>query len=109
MTKFPQSFSDFSDASSGWGRANSLAAQPALIGYDNLVPVEVDPLNGAEAALVPRHIELQLNFYQRSKTRKSLVSASIKLLDKCTISESTTEIEALASLNPPIYPCESDD
>ena len=107
LTKFPMSYSSFYDEGSGqWGRTPALRE---LLGSDNLIPVEVEEGNASSTLLVPRHVELQMNYYQRTKKRKSLVSATLKFMDKCTISESQTEIESLAALDPPILPCSADD
>jgi hypothetical protein len=107
ITKFPVAPDDFvgvrGDPLERWGRRSGLRA---LIGTESLVPVKVEQDFGSQETLVPRSILFSLNYYMRNSNLKSIVSATVRFEDLCTVSDNPIVQARFAQYTPPILQCE---
>lgn len=67
----------------GWGRGPEIGRLLRDSSHE-LIPVRVDFLRDSMSNVIPRIIELELEYYQINKGQKRLVEASIKFDDLCT-------------------------
>ena len=74
---------DGADIVHGWGRGPEIGRQLRDSSHE-LIPVRVDFLLDSMSNVIPRGIELELEYYQINKGQKRLVEASIKFGDLCT-------------------------
>lgn len=74
---------DFSPTSAGeeWGRTRAL---DSLRNSYDVIPVSVDKELAGYRHTIPRHVELELKYFQITKERKRLVEAEILFSDLCT-------------------------
>lgn len=70
-----------SKSSEGWGRTDLL--NQLRNSYD-VIPVSVDKDMGGYRHTIPRHVELEVKYFQESKGNKRLVEVSLYYEDLCT-------------------------
>lgn len=112
LTRFPVSHKDFigeqekNPAATGvtdarWGVGSAIGA---LLDTDALIPVTVPVDHGSKVGLVPRLVQLRLEYYQRSSTDKSIVSAELWFEDFCSMSQFDSSLQEFEG--EPIEPCQ---
>ena len=105
LTKEPISAGDFvadTDQGTGWGRSQVLEAV-----LDSALQIPVTVLTPFEETLVPRRVDLTIEFFQFSQGGKRIVRSSIDFADRCTTSRVPKDIEYFASRGYP--PCQAGD
>jgi hypothetical protein len=58
---------------------------------------------------VPKVIEMQFDYYQITVSRKRIVRSTVVYGNFCTISTSQSLQNKLATLSPPVLPCQDND
>ena len=96
-----------------WGRAEELEVLSEPSNIDNLIKIR--PGSGdfagsagdeeSQVTFVPRHITLQLNYYQEAPGLKRLVDGWIEYEELCTYSPKTDEVENVFIPEYGVYPC----
>jgi hypothetical protein len=87
---------------SGWGRSE-IFTEMAIA--NELVPVEV--IEGSEALLIPREVQLTFNYYQVTRKKKRLVTAEISFARFCTADFAPESVQRNAKFD--ILPCDVND
>jgi len=103
LSRFPVPVTDFTaSGAAGWGRRGVLES---LIGSEDLIPVLVESDYGGEPGLVPRQVFFNLGYYQRTVDQKSIVDATVRFEDLCSISDNPAVLLRLAKRDPPVLAC----
>eukprot|EP00750_Incisomonas_marina_P013799 INCI17542.1.p1 GENE.INCI17542.1~~INCI17542.1.p1 ORF type:complete len:3776 (-),score=497.18 INCI17542.1:2420-13582(-) len=96
-----------------WGRPDELEVLSEPANIDSLIKVRPgggdfagsDGDEESQVTFVPRHITLQINYYQEAKGLKRLVDAWIEFEDMCTYSPRNDEVQNVFIPEFGVYPC----